>query len=61
MASVAWGSKLVVRSGDLRVPMRSLRSVDISGSGWAIPVIADVSRLLAAGLPGKPVTGWSWT
>ncbi len=54
MASVAWGSKLVVRSGDLRVPMRSLRSVDISGSGWAIPVIADVSRLLAAGLPGKP-------
>jgi hypothetical protein len=54
MASVAWGSKLVVRSGDLRIPMRSLRSVDISGSGWAIPVLADVSSLLAAGLPGKP-------
>lgn len=54
MASVAWGSRLVVRSGDVRIPMRSLRNVEISGSGWAIPVLADVTRLLAAGLPGKP-------
>lgn len=54
MASVARGSKLVVRSGERCVPMRSLRSVDISGTGWAIPVLADLNSLLAAGLPGAP-------
>ncbi|MBT0772457.1 PilZ domain-containing protein [Kineosporia sp. J2-2] len=43
--SVARGSKLVVRAGDVTVPMRSLRSVDISGTGWAIPVMADLDSL----------------
>jgi hypothetical protein len=51
MASVAWGSKLVVHSGEVTIPMRSLRSVDISGRGWAIPVLADLGGLQAAGFP----------
>lgn len=57
MASVAWGSKLVVRCGDLSVVMRSLRSADLGTPGWAIPVMADVDRLVAAGLTeGRAVT-----
>ncbi|GLY31613.1 PilZ domain-containing protein [Kineosporia sp. NBRC 101731] len=56
MASIAWGSKLVVRAGDVEVSMRSLRTVDLTGSGWAIPVMADLQSLQDAGLP-DPASG----
>lgn len=54
MASIEQGSRLVVRAGDVAVTVRALRGVDLTRNSWAIPVIADLDRLQAAGLPGAP-------
>ncbi|GAB3267570.1 PilZ domain-containing protein [Kineosporia babensis] len=55
MRSIARGSRLVAGSGEVTVTMRSLRTVELSGTGWAIPVIADLAALQASGLSGRTV------
>ncbi|GLY18468.1 PilZ domain-containing protein [Kineosporia rhizophila] len=45
MASVAAGSRLVVRSGEVGVTLRVLRGVDVGRAGWAVPVLADLEHL----------------